>query len=639
MPIEKIRISEENQLKLVRRLKEMVDAAEEFHSNWEDLHTLYWQQYFCEPDAEVRTFPWRGASNLFLPLARVIQDGIMSQLHDAMFGNDPLVKVKGTKAKRVRQADVLSLFYGDYVFKKVIPIRRLGNDWNFLSCLDGTGIVRTRWSRDKRLSRSISAEMQPVYGAADPDDPGGMPQIEAVAEQVNEEVKITREEKPIVEVMDTGRVFIAPDTVNTLQWPDCPWYFVKTDLTWDQLAIRRRQGYENIGDELLARMGRRSPDDIERMRRQNEDLSEGTVLNTTPVYEFYMRLCLPCDYTDEEGESHSQSFMDEYGYEEEVVITFLADTEKISRIVPLSRIRSDNRRPDIANFYNKIPHRFYGQGIQAKMRHLNAMLNSGSNQMVDYGTLQNLPFYFYVPHLAQMPDLTSLTPGQGVPIGDPRGIQFPRMQGDQSFWLNTMQMIQAWAERDGNISDQMTGRLPEKSANKTARGMMLVQQMANKSFRRVASLMAEPYTEMIYSVHEHYKRFAPPEIVFRVTDEEGSNFEDFRMDRRDLEQEIEFEMVLNPDRQSDQEVAQALFQLIMQIPYVAQNPFSVRAAAKHLYDTIGYGAGRRNFNEIWPESMTPQIAAQQQQPQALPAPKLQVVRDEPDDEELGAELA
>jgi len=680
MAIDQIRISEDDQDKLVLRLQEMIGAAEEFHSNWEQLHKIYWQQYFCQPDNEVRTWPWRNASNLFLPLGRVVQDGIMSQLHDSLFANDPIVKVRSAKSKSVHRADILSLFYGQYVFKKIVPIREIGNEWNFNCCTDGTGVVRPRWERLKRIKRDITAQLAPVYGETPAMDAMGMvptqPQIEGLMEVVDEDVKIDVRERPVVDVMDLARLFVAPDTVRGLQYPDCPWYFVKTFLTWDELVERRRHGYENIDDELKTRMSPRSPDEIERLKRQNEDLGEGKVLDTSPIYEFYMRLVLPCTYYDEDGEKQTQKFMDEDGYSEECVVTYLGDTHKISRIVPLWRIHPSGKRPDIANFFNRIPGRFYGQGIQAKMRHLNAMINSAFNQKMDYGTLQNMPYYFYVPHLAQMPNLLSVSPGEGIPVGDTRGVQIPRMNGDTAFWTELIQLGQQWAERDGNISDQMVGRVPEKAANKTFRGMALVQQMANKSFRRVAGLMAEPYVELLYDIHGYYLRNAPPELIFRVTDEQGLNFEDIRMSREDLDQEIEFEMVFNPDRQSEQQVAQALFQLVTQIPYVAQNPFSVRAAAKHLYETIGEGSGRRNFEEIWPESMTPQIVAQQQQqammqrgqPSQFPGrqgqqqappqqqapqqpqmqqqqapqvaqPRLQIIRNQPDDDELGVELA
>jgi hypothetical protein len=630
MPIDKMVLDEDQQKKLVARLKEMVDAAEEFHSTWEDLHKIYWQQYFCQPDSETRSFPWRGSSNLFLPLGRVIQDGIMSQLHDAMFANDPVVKVRATRAKSQTKSDILSRFYGEYVTKRVIPFKQVGNDWNFTALLDGTGVCRTRWDRARRLKRTISTTSEPIYGESQPMDMMGLqmsgpPPILAVQERTNENIEIIREAKPVMEIMDMARLRIAPDTIGSLNYPDCPWYYVIKDLTWDELVSRRREGYQNIDDELYAKLSRRSPDDIERLRRENENLSEGTVLNTAPVYEFYMRLVLPAEFQDGEKKVN-QKFMDEDGYDEEVIVTYLPSTEKVTRVVPLSRAREDGKRPDIANHYaGGIPFRFYGQGIQSKMRHLNAALNTGTNQLIDYGTLMNMPFYFYVPHLAQLPDLTNITPGQGIPVGDSRGITFPRMSGDMNYFFALTQYIQGYAERDGTIADQNTGRMPEKSANKTAKGMELVMMSQQVNFRRVASLMSEAYKEALYSVHSLYRQYADDDIVFRVTDETGAEFRDETITRKDLDQEVDFEMVLNPDRQADFQVARALFDLTMQIPYIAQNPFAVRAAAKQLYNTIGYASGIRNFDEIWPEAMTQNIVtAQQQQMQQPGMPGQQV---------------
>ncbi|MFH1739349.1 MAG: hypothetical protein ABIH23_10115 [bacterium] len=623
--IPEISLSESQQERLVKQLKEMISLGEEYHSQWTELHEIYERQYHCQPDSDSKNFPWLNASNLYLPLGRVIQDGIMAQLHDAMFGNDPIVKVKATKGRTMAQADILSMFYGDYVFKKVINMRRLGNDWNFGSCLDGTAVIRPRWSRERQLRRDLIPVYEPIYGESTQLELFGVEAeteapIIGMRENLKEEISIVGDDKPVIDLHDLSHLYVAPDTVGSLQWPDCKWYFTRQWLTWSELVGRKQMGYANIDAELKANLSKRDKNEIERARTQAEQLSDGTTLDTIELIEFYTRLVLPAEY-EYEGEKIKQKFMgideesDEVGegYGEEVIITYFPRTGKIARIVPLWRVRSDGKRPDIANWYNRIPHRFYGQGIQAKMRHLNHMLNSGVNQMIDYGTLQNMPFYFYVPHMVNMPDLMSITPGQGIPVADPRGIQFPRMQGDTSFWLAIEQMVKAYGERDGQISDQSVGRLPEKSANKTARGMMLVQQLASIGFRRLASLMSESYLELLYGVHSLYKRNAPPEIIFKVTDEQGANFEEFRLSRNCLMQEVDFEMVLNPDRQQEQQIAQALFELTMSIPYIAQNPFSVRAAAKHLYDTIGSGSGRRNFNEIWPESMTPQIVAQQQQ--------------------------
>lgn len=632
-PFPKINLTEDQQKKLVRQIKDMIAAGDEFHGQWEELHNIYLDQYLCRPEFKVKPTPWKAASNLVLPLGRVIQDGIMSQLHDAFFSNRPVVKVIAQKPRSMAGADSLSAYYGNYLFDKVIPLPVIGNDWNFCTCLDGTGVVRPRWDRSRFLRRSLVPDLTPVYG--DPtvqQDLFGFPvsgprPIIEIRSEIKELVTVERVERPALDVMDLSNLYIAPDTVNGLQYPDCPWYYIRVHLTWPQLLARRQMGYEGIDEKLKSQLGRRSTGRREDTLRADENLSQGTVLDTLEVIELYCRLTLPANYTYEEDgkpKKGSQTFDDEDGHQEEVVITYFPATDTISRIIPLWRVDPRGRRPDVPNFFNRIPGRFYGQGIQAKMSQLNDLSNTMVNQTVDWGTLMSIPFYFYMPALTgELPDLMEMSPGKGIPVGDTRGVLFPRMNGDRGFGMDMLYLSQQWAERDGNITDQNIGRMPEKSANKTFRGMALVQQLQNVAFRRFASVLSRGYLEALYSIHELHKRYAPDETVFRVTDGRGYRFDEHRVRRSDFMEEIDFEIVLNPDRQADQQVAQTLFQLMISIPFVAQNPASVRILCKQLYDAIGSNMGRHNFDEIWPEEMTQQIIMAQQQQirsQAGPSP-------------------
>src|SRR5512147_2119013 len=109
--IQKISLSEEDQAKIATLLDGYIEDAESFHSSWEDLHDGFLNQYLCKPEVENKIWPWPGSSNLFVPLARVIQDGILSQLHDAMFTNQPYMKVVGVEEGDISGAELLSLFY------------------------------------------------------------------------------------------------------------------------------------------------------------------------------------------------------------------------------------------------------------------------------------------------------------------------------------------------------------------------------------------------------------------------------------------------------------------------------------------------------------------------------------------------
>ena len=256
------------------------------------------------------------------------------------------------------------------------------------------------------------------------------------------------------------------------------------------------------------------------------------------------------------------------------------------------------------NHYNQLPHFPYGQGLMAKMRMLNEMTNSAFNMMVDSGNLANVPFGFYSPAMTGvLPEIAGIMPGRMIPVSDPRGIQMSKFTSDQSFFLSLIQQVQQFAERDGNVTDMTLGRNAERGATKTAKGTIALLQMGAVAFGRLASLMSCPYAEMLRSVHSDYKRHAPDTLLYRVTKNGRINYK--TMERDVLGQDIDFEFVLNPNRQQIIQNLQIMFQLLTSIPYVAQNPKSVRALAKQLYD--GSGQFNKNFNEIWPPDMVPQV--------------------------------
>ena len=567
--------------------------------------TTPWHTIYCRRKGIAS---WTGNSNLVLPVGRVIQDGVLSQLHDAMLSNAPTMKVVGVEGGDLNAAEDLSLFYNDYVWKRVIPITTLGNDWNFLIALDGTACARARWDRSTYLKRDVQARIEPKTERVTTEVEGMPPIVDELitgyAEFFEEVVTEERWNRAQVDIVDMGNLFMSPATKNSLEWPDCPWYYQRSELTWDQLLHRKyNQGYDGIDKELHSKMGPQQIEDRERTIRDNEDLSEGSSEDTTPVLEFYCRMVLPTKYRSASGELRSQTTDDEAGLAEEVIVTYFPATQKVARIIPLWRAYPDGLRPHICNWYNKLPLSIYGQGVQAKARHINAMINSLANQGIDYGTLQNLPWYMYQPSMTDlMPDAHQLRPGQGVPVNDPRGVVFPRFQGDPNFWMGWIQQMQGFAERDGNVNDATTGIMPEKSANKTWRGMAAVLQQGQLAFGRLASLIVQGYEELFRRVHNQYKYRMTDDILARVTGS-STSFRQLRITRDVMQQDVDFQFVLNPNRLGDQQINAQMYQLMIAIPFIQQSPMAVRALAKQLYVSMG----KKNFEEIWPEQMVPQV--------------------------------
>jgi hypothetical protein len=616
--IPNISLSSSRQESLIQQLTRMVEEAEEFKGEWDSEHSTFMSMYLAKPDQEVKNWPWRGASNLFLPLTRVTIDSLLAQFYDAMLAQKPTVV--GTESTDLESAKMLELFYFDHVWSKILNLKEIGNDWLFDTLLDGTSAVKVRWNRDETLVRDQYVETVPRTSVDRVSLLGGEEtEVETVTgydEYIAEKVTSKKVDRPAVDITDMGRIFVAPSTSLGLQWPECPWYYEVTHLTWDELRSRKQHGYDNIDEELRSKLSEHELTDKERTMRDEDEVSQSDPTKTAKVIVFYMRMALPGDVVGLDGETKKQNIeFDDEGnqigdaLEEEVEIVYLADTQKIARIIPLTRLYPDGKRPHVDNRFTRIPRHFFGQGIPAKMRHLNRLLNSTFNQMMDYGTLQNMPFFFYEPaSTGLLGDMNQLKPGEGVPVLNSGGVNFPRFQGNKDFQLSVLQQVQAWAERDTAVTDFTQGRAASvPNAPRTAAGTGMLLQQSNIAFSRMVALMAEQFTELLHRVHMLYQRFAPMELEFKFFNQGTGLFRKTNITRDMFFEDVDFQFQLNPNRLQEQQNNLQMAQFMMSIPYVNQVPQSVRALAKQLYESLG----KKNFDAIWPEQlMQAQLAPQ-----------------------------
>jgi hypothetical protein len=624
--IPKISLSSSYQEELIQKLNRMVEQAEEFKGEWDSEHSTFMSMYLAKPDQEVKNWPWRGASNLFLPLTRVTIDSLLAQFYDAMLAQTPTVV--GTEGTDIESAKMLEMFYFEHVWTKILNLKEIGNDWLFDTLLDGTSAVKVRWNRDETLVRDQNVE--PVFRTKMESTvlPNGeeaeVERITGIDEHIVEDITAQRLDRPAVDITDMSRIFVAPSSGLGMQWPECPWYYEVSYLTWDELRSRKQHGYDNIDEELRSKLAEHELTGKERTLRDEEEVGQSDPTQTAKVIVFYMRMALPGEVTRLDGKTKKQNIeFDDEGnqigdaLEEEVEIVYLADTKKIARIIPLTRLYPDGKRPHVDNRFTRLPRHFFGQGIPAKMKHLNRLLNSTFNQMMDYGTLQNMPFFFYEPaSTGLLADMNQLKPGEGIPVLNSGGVNFPRFQGNKDFQLSVLQQVQAWAERDSAVTDFTQGRAASvPNAPRTARGTAMLMQQSNIAFSRMVALMAEQFTELLRRVHVLYQRYAPMELEFKFFNQQTGLFQKNNITRNLFFEDVDFQFQLNPNRLQEQQNNMQMAQFMMSIPYIGQAPRSVRALAKQLYESLG----KKNFDAIWPEEMmqaqtAPQGGPGQQQP-------------------------
>lgn len=594
---------------LVKKLQKMAIEADEFRSGWEDMRDEYWEMYLAQ-SGEQKDYPWPGASDFKSPMITVAVDSLNSLIYDAMFAQPPAVIASNDPSKLL--SELLSKFYFGFVFKKHISLPALGNDWNFATMLDGTSSVFPRYSKDVTLVRR--EELLPKVSQLKlfPNNPSALTS-KYVVETVSgyravERIESIRDDRVIIDVQDMARLWIAPGTkcgvhpAGNLQYPNCPWYFVEQWWSEDVLAQRKRQGFDYIDDELKAHLSIEDQPNREMDQEEEEGLGPGGMRKAVRCWVFFMRQVMGADYTDEDGNRQSQSFDADNGVAEEVVVWYFPDTKHVSRIAPLVYVKADNRRPHIDNRWVRIGNFFYGQGVPSKLRHVWKLYNSAINQQLDFGTLQNLPFFFYSPSVTgQLPQMHTLRPGQGVPVNDTRGIQMASFTGNPQFWSMMENIAQQWSERLTHVTDFAMGKssaLP--NAPRSARGTAQLLGQAGIAFSHHVALLAEPYVEMFRQVHALYQRNSPEEFVFDFFDQSAGVVEQYRMSRNYLMEDLDFRFELSADKMLEREKAQQLFGLISAIPYLAQNPYAMREMARDVYASFGE---LEKFERIWPAQM------------------------------------
>jgi hypothetical protein len=246
-----------------------------------------------------------------------------------------------------------------------------------------------------------------------------------------------------------------------------------------------------------------------------------------------------------------------------------------------------------------------------KLRHLQKLVNTSFNQMVDYGSLQNLPFFFYSPSVTGViPDMSAIRPGEGIPVNDARGIQMARFSGNDQHFQGLMMNAQQWVERVSSVTDFNAGRQSSgPNAPRTARQtMQLLQQSNNLSAYRIA-MWAEAYKKMFRQTFRMMQANGTGNVDFKYLNKDTGLFQRASIPMTAFQGDVDFTFQLNPDKAMQQQKVQNFFGLMSQVPWMMNNPQGMRALLREV--AISFDMGDK-FDQLWPEEQVPQ---QQQQAQ------------------------
>ncbi len=242
----KITLTDANQEDLAPKLDTRTNEHTQYKGSWDQLHDKYWKYYLAKPSSQVKQWPFVGACPFMSPMVTVAVDTLNSLYYDAMLSGRP--QLIATDTINDSQIQLLDDFFFEFVWKKVVSLERLGDSWNFETLIDGTSTVSYRWNKDLTVIRQDEVEANIKTSKTTRVVNGTEIELDEITgfdSTTTEVVRAERAERPIIDVIDMARLFIAPgtkrslDMEGSLQHPTCPGYFIESYKSREQARVMR----------------------------------------------------------------------------------------------------------------------------------------------------------------------------------------------------------------------------------------------------------------------------------------------------------------------------------------------------------------------------------------------------------------
>lgn len=289
--------------------------------------------------------------------------------------------------------------------------------------------------------------------------------------------------------------------------------------TIDEIAQLQKRGYydlitaKQVEDIQLNKMGRT----WERMKIQKDDL-QGTYDSQTkynadaPSHNRLTRL-ICFDRYDIDGD----------GLDENVIFWVLEEPKLVVKVKLMTDVFPSNppMRPLISQPFIPVKGRVIGISLLEMMEGIHDATKELVDQTIDSGTLSSSPFFFYKPASTLNPEVITLNPGQGIPVGSPKeDIHFPSLNMHaQTFGINMMTILSQMQERLTMTSDLQRGQIPEgkSSALRTVGGMQAVLSQGEARPERILRRFFKGFAKLYEQTHNMNQRLLPNNKKVLVT--------------------------------------------------------------------------------------------------------------------------
>jgi len=267
------------------------------------------------------------------------------------------------------------------------------------------------------------------------------------------------------------------------------------------------------------------------------------------------------------------------GLNEEIIVRMEKDSKKILKVTPLTEEYPGVplMRPFANTSFYPITNRVLGMSFLQALEPIQDAMKTLMDQHIDWGSITNAPFFTYRASSGMKPEPIYVEPGMGYPLDNPQtDIFFPQWPTkDSSYNLNTMMVLQQFAERIAMESDASYGRVPagKASALRTLGTTLSLLSQGDKRSEQVLRRLFYGFSQLYTLIHRLNRRYLPDSKEFRVIGEVEAGqdaYANVKNDEVDFDADFEFKAtLLNANKQA---VAEAL----QQIAAVLVSPIAIQ---------------------------------------------------------------
>jgi len=462
-----------------------------------------------------KSFPWKDSSNLSMMLSSIAVDNLEPRLKAQLIAEDSFINVEPVGPEDEKNAESTQDFMHWAVTSNINVSKEIKPLLHDL-LLDGTKDIIPMWF-EERVENHIRTAV-PMFQTPDGREIELPPEMVSNSQAMQMLQRLGVKPLGLRESIDTRPYTNWKVKYETIPLSDA--FFPDTGQNWDEQpylrfiyptmeelegATEENGGpYKNISDDLVVDPGRTSDEE--------SDLD-----------------------ADRKGVQHSQWTREVKLIEchvkwrgEWMLVTYAIDAAwREVRKQDMGDVFWHGRKP--VKRFRIFPesNESMGTGIPTKIVHFDKGIDDLFNMMIDSGTIEIIPYFFY--EATPGGDMTNKTisPGRGVRVPKGSNITHPQTGVKSVAVESFIQVLLGFFERIVSLSDYTLGRQSQSAGKggETYSGMALIVQEGNIKHQYQGESLRDVFAELISDTRLLYAQYMPLDAKRRIQAGDQSTFE------------------------------------------------------------------------------------------------------------------